>query len=100
MKKKVFAWFGVVLQENDRYTRGAKYMDLKFLSVKAKVQNQKRISIVHFGIDLAIADPLTKGLTSKTFIGHVGRMDILVKSLYNGQSCHTCMDLCLNGTSG
>ena len=33
------------------------------------------------GIDMMIEDPLTKGLLSKIFIGHVERMDIIDKSL-------------------
>ena len=58
-------------------------MDLKYLSVKEEVQNQ-RVSIVHIGTDHMIADPLTKGLLSKIFIGHVERMGITAKSLQNG----------------
>ena len=55
-------------------------MDLKYLSVKEEVQNQ-RVSIVHIGTDHMIADPLTKGLLPKIFIGHVEKMVITAKSL-------------------
>ena len=47
-------------------------MDFKYLFVKEEVQNQ-RVSI--------IANPLTKGLLPKIFIGHVERMGITAKSL-------------------
>ena len=70
----------VFFSKNDRYTKGANHMDLKYLSVKEEVQNQ-RVSIVHIGPDHMIADPLTKGLLPKIFIGHVERMGITVKSL-------------------
>ena len=70
----------VFFSKNDRYTKGAKHMDLKYLSVKEEVQNQ-RVSIMHIGTDHMIADPLTKGLLPKIFIGHVERMGITAKSL-------------------
>ena len=62
------------------FSKGAKHMDLKYLSVKEEVQN-KKVSIEHIGTDLMIADPLTKGLPPKTFIGHVERMGIIDKTL-------------------
>ena len=55
-------------------------MDLKYLSVKEEVQKH-RLPIEHIGIDLMIADPLTKGLPPKVFIGHIERMGIIDKSL-------------------
>ena len=55
-------------------------MDLKYLSVKEKVQKHK-VSIEHIGTDMMIADSLTKGLLPKIFIGHVERMGIIDKSL-------------------
>ena len=70
----------VFFSKNDIYTKGVKHMDLKYLSVKEEVQNQ-RVSIVHIGTDHMIADPLTKGLLPKIFIGHVERMGIIAKSL-------------------
>ncbi|KAK9169245.1 hypothetical protein Syun_001385 [Stephania yunnanensis] len=70
----------VFFLKNDKYSKGAKHMDLKYLSVKEEVQKQ-RVSIEHIGTDLMIADPLTKGLPPKTFIGHVERIGIIDKSL-------------------
>ena len=45
-------------------------MELKYLTVKEEVQNQ-RVSIEHISTQLVIADPLTKGLPPKTFKEHV-----------------------------
>jgi len=59
---------------------GAKHMELKYLSVKEEVQKQK-VFIEHIGTDLMIVDPLTKGLSPKTFFGHIRRMGIIDKSL-------------------
>ena len=73
----------VFFSKNDRYSKGAKHMDLKYLSVKEEVQNQ-RVQIVHIGTNDMIADPLTKGLAPKTFIGHVSEMGVVAKSLYIG----------------
>ena len=70
----------VFFSKNYKYSKGAKYMDLKYLSVKEEVQKH-RVSIEHIGTDLMIADPLTKGLPPKIFVGHVKRMGIIDKSL-------------------
>ena len=70
----------VFFSKNDRYTKDANHMDLKYLSVKEEVQNQN-VSIVHIGTDHMITDPLTKGLLPKIFIGHVEKMGIIAKSL-------------------
>ena len=72
----------VFFSKNDRYSKGAKHMDLKYLSVKEEVQNQ-RVSVEHIGTELMIADPLTKGLPPKTFTGHVERMGILDRSSFS-----------------
>ena len=69
--------------KNDRYTKGVKHMDLKYLSVKEEVQNQI-VQIVHIGTHDMIADPLTKGLAPKTFIDHISKMGVVAKSLYIG----------------
>ena len=44
---------------------------------KEEVQKQ-RVSIEHISTNFMIVDPLTKGLTSKTFIEHVESMNIIV----------------------
>ena len=65
----------VFFSKNDKYSRGAKHMELKYLAVKEEVQKQ-RVSIEHIRTDLMIADPLTKGLQPKTFTEHVHRMGL------------------------
>ncbi|KAF1884516.1 hypothetical protein Lal_00028394 [Lupinus albus] len=70
----------VFFSKNDKYSRGTKHTDLKFLSVKEEVRKDK-MSIEHIGTDLMVADPLTKGLSPKVYIGHVERMGVTDKSL-------------------
>ena len=70
----------VFFSKNDKYSKGAKHVDLKYLSVKDEVQKQ-RVSIEHIGTNQMIANPLTKGLSPKIFSGHVRDMGIIDKSL-------------------
>ncbi|XP_074318039.1 uncharacterized protein LOC141654823 [Silene latifolia] len=70
----------VFFSKNDKYSMGAKHMELKFLSVKEEVQKQ-RVSFEHIRTDNMVADPLTKGLSPKAFIGHVERMGVVSKAL-------------------
>ena len=70
----------VFFSKNDKYSKGAKHMDLKYLSVKDEVQKQ-RVSIENIGTNQMIADPLTKELSPKLFSGHVRDMGIIDKSL-------------------
>nr|KYP35264.1 Retrovirus-related Pol polyprotein from transposon TNT 1-94 [Cajanus cajan] len=72
------AYINKVLEsKNDKYSKGAKHIELEYLVVKEKVQRQ-RVSIEHISTNLTIADPLTKGLPPKTFIEHVKNMGIIV----------------------
>ena len=66
----------VFFSKNDKYSKGAKHMELKYFAVKEEVQKQ-RVSIEHISTKLMVADPLTKGLPPKIFIEHVERMGIL-----------------------
>ena len=59
----------VFFSENDKYSRDAKHMELKYFVVNEEVQKQ-RVSIEHVRIELRIANPLTKGLQPKTFKEH------------------------------
>ena len=65
----------VFFSKNDKYSKGAKHMELKYLTVKEDVQKQ-RVSIEHISTQLMVADPLTKGLAPKTFKEHVNRMGL------------------------
>ena len=66
----------VFFSKNDKYSKGAKHMEIKYFAVKEEVQNQ-RVSIQHISTNLMVADPLTKGLAPKTFTEHVERMGII-----------------------
>jgi len=65
--------------KNDKYSKCAKHMDLKYFVVKEEVQKH-RVSIEHISTDLMIVDPLTKGLPPKTSTGHVVNMGIMSTS--------------------
>ena len=66
----------VFFSKNDKYSKGAKHMEIKYFAVKEEVQKQ-RVSIEHISTNLMIADPLTKGLSTKAFNEHVESMGIL-----------------------
>ncbi|CAL1377112.1 unnamed protein product [Linum trigynum] len=66
----------VFFSKNDKYSKGAKHMEVKYYVVKEEVQKQ-RVSIEHISTQLVIANPLTKGLPPKTFTEHVERMGII-----------------------
>jgi len=69
----------VFFSKNDKYSKGAKHMELKYFVVKEEVQKRK-VSIEHISTDLMIVDPLTKGLPSKLYVGHVKNMGIMSTS--------------------
>ncbi|XP_074373565.1 secreted RxLR effector protein 161-like [Apium graveolens] len=60
---------------NNMSTIDAKYIDIKFLVVKEKIQSGQ-ITIEHIDIDCMIADPLTKALTPKVFHEHTAQMGV------------------------
>ncbi|XP_075656456.1 secreted RxLR effector protein 161-like [Castanea sativa] len=67
--------FCVFFSKNDKYSNGAKHMELKYLTIKEEVQKQQ-VSIKHISTELMIADPLTKGLPPETFKEHVDRIGL------------------------
>jgi len=69
----------IFFSKNDKYSKGAKHMELKYFSIKEDVQ-KCRVSIEHISTDLMIVDPLTKGLLSKLYVGHVQNMGIMSTS--------------------
>ena len=66
----------VFFSKNDKYSKGAKHMKLKYFVIKKEVHKQK-VSIEHISTNLMIADPLTKVLLPKIFNEHVERMGII-----------------------
>ena len=67
----------VFFSKNDKYSKGAKHMELKYFVIKEEVQKH-RVLIEHINTDLMIVDPLTKGLLPKPFTGHVENMGIML----------------------
>ncbi|KAG8488952.1 hypothetical protein CXB51_016966 [Gossypium anomalum] len=65
----------VLYSNNNRSSSKSKYIDIKFLVVKERVQNVQ-ISIEHIGTNSMIADPLTKGLPPKVFHEHTAHMGV------------------------
>ncbi|RVX23060.1 Retrovirus-related Pol polyprotein from transposon TNT 1-94 [Vitis vinifera] len=66
----------VLYSNNNRSSTKSKYIDIKFLVVKEKVQSGQ-ISIEHIGTNSMIADPLTKGLPPKVFHEHIAHMGVI-----------------------
>ncbi|BAT96301.1 hypothetical protein VIGAN_08321700, partial [Vigna angularis var. angularis] len=66
----------VFFSKNDKYSKGAKHMELKYFVVKEEIQKHK-VSIEHISTDFMISDPLTKGLPPKLFVDHVKNMGIM-----------------------
>nr|CAN66083.1 hypothetical protein VITISV_028833 [Vitis vinifera] len=66
----------VLYSNNNRSSTKSKYIDIKFLVVKEKVQSGQ-ISIKHIGTNSMIADPLTKGLPPKVFHEHTAHMGVV-----------------------
>ena len=65
----------MLFSKNDKYSKGAKHMILKYFVVKEEVQKH-RVSTEHINIELMIADLLTKGLLPKMFSDHVNKISL------------------------
>ena len=65
----------VLFSNNNRSSVKEKHIDIKFLSLKEKVQNGQ-ISIEHIRTDSMLADPLAKGLPPKVFHEHTAHMGV------------------------
>ena len=68
----------VQYSNNSRSTTKSKFIDIKFLVVKEKVQNKQ--SIKHTRTDSILANPLTKGLVPKIFHEHTVHMGVIPNS--------------------
>ena len=66
----------VLYSNNNRSSTKSKFIDIKFLVVKERVQSEL-ISIKHIGTNSMIADPLTKGLPPKVFHEHTAHMGVV-----------------------
>ena len=66
----------VLYSNNNRSSMKSKFIDIKFLVVKERVQSGL-ISIEHIGTNPMIADPMTKGLPPKVFHKHTAHMGVV-----------------------
>ena len=60
---------------NNRGLKGSKHMEVKYLTIKEKVQTGD-VAVEHISTDDMIADPLTKGLRPCVFDRHVISMGL------------------------
>ena len=65
----------VLFINNNRGLKGSKHMEVKYLTIKEKVQNGD-VAVEHISTDDMIADPLTKGLRPCVFERHVINMGL------------------------
>ena len=65
----------VIYSNNNRSSSKSKYIDIKFLVVKERIQNNQ-LSIEHIETNSMIADPLTMGVLPKVFHKHVAHMGV------------------------
>ena len=56
----------VLYSNNNKSSMMSKHINLKFLTVKERVQSHQ-VVIEHIGTNIMITDPLTKGLPPKVF---------------------------------
>ena len=66
----------ILYSNNNRSSTKSKFIDIKFLVVKERVQSGL-ISIEHIGTNSMIADPLIKGLPPKVFHEHTAHMGVV-----------------------
>ena len=69
----------VFYSNNNRSTTKSKFIDIKFLVVKERVQN-RQIFIEYIGTDSMLADPLTKGLVPRVFHEYTVHMGVVPNS--------------------
>ncbi|RDY12340.1 hypothetical protein CR513_02897, partial [Mucuna pruriens] len=66
----------ILYSNNKRSSTKSKFIDIKFLIVKERVQN-KQISIKHIGMSFILINLLTKELKPKVFHEHIAHMDVV-----------------------
>lgn len=65
----------IFFSKHDRISKGAKHMELKYISLKQDVKRENFI-IEHIGTELMVADIFTKVLPPKTFMKHAESMGL------------------------
>ena len=66
----------VLYSNNNRSATKSKFIDIKFLLVKERVQN-RQISIEHLRTNAMLVDQFTKGLVPKVFHEHTAHMRLI-----------------------
>ena len=69
----------VQYSNNNKSTTKSKFIDIKFLVVKERVQN-RQIFIKHIGTNSMLVDPLTKGLVPIVFHEHTVHIGVIPNS--------------------
>jgi hypothetical protein len=70
----------VFFSKNNKSESRTKHIDIKYLAIRERIK-EKEVYIKHTSKTSMIADPMTKGLSIKTFLKHVESMR-LVSSFY------------------
>jgi hypothetical protein len=65
----------ILYAHNNKKTKAAKHMNIRFYIVKVKIQNQT-ISLEHISIKKMSVNPLTKGLLPSVFREHLADMSL------------------------
>ena len=75
---KIYCDSSVVVNfsNNNKHSSRSKYIDIKYIVVKERVQN-RQVFVELIGTRLMIADPLTKGLPITLFKEHVTSMGVV-----------------------
>lgn len=71
----------VLYSNNNRSSTKLKYIDIKYIVVKERVQSGQ-VSLEQIRTDLMIVDPLTKGLPPKVFRKHTTYVGICCFSIF------------------
>ncbi|RDX61399.1 hypothetical protein CR513_60375, partial [Mucuna pruriens] len=71
---KIYSDNNIVLYSNNKSSTKSKFIDIKFLVIKERVQN-KQISIKHIGTSFMLVSPLTKALIPKVFHEHTTHIE-------------------------
>jgi hypothetical protein len=70
----------IFYSKNNKSGSKTKHIDIKYLAVRERIKEQE-VSIEHTSTTSTIADPMTKGLSIKTFSKHLESMG-LVSTFY------------------
>ena len=65
----------VLFANNNRSLKKSKHIDIKYLVVKERVQNEQ-LSIKNISTNCMLADPLTKGVPASVFREHIAYMGL------------------------